>query len=91
MSGDDKEGSYCSICGGISPGKIRTRSIMVKGKEIGIERLDQIILEVRALNLTLDETIVGALLKRVKMFNHVPTARTMDYGEALLSEDKRGK
>lgn len=91
MSGDDKEGSYCSICGGISPGRIRTKSITVKGKEIGIDRLDQIMVEVRALNLTLDKAIAGELLKRVKMSNYVPTARSKDYGEALLSEYKRGK
>lgn len=90
MSSDDKEGGYCSICGGISPGKIKTKCITIRGKEIGIDRLDQIILEVRALNLSLDDEIVGELLKRVKLFNYVPTARSMDYGDALLNEYRKG-
>jgi hypothetical protein len=90
MTSDDKEGSYCSICGGISPGKIKTKCITVRGKEIGIDRLDQIILEVRALNLSLDDDIVRELLKRVKLFNYVPTVRSNDYGEALLSEYEKG-
>jgi hypothetical protein len=63
---------------------------MVKGKGIGIDKLDQIIIEVRALNITPDEAIAEEMLRRVKMFNYVPTARSKDYGEALLNEYRQG-
>ncbi len=86
MSGDNKEGSYCSICGGISPGKVTTKQILVNGREIGIDKLDIIIAEVRALKISDDRAITEELLRRTKLFNYVPTSRSQDYGEALLRE-----
>lgn len=91
MSGDDKEGSYCSVCGGISPGKVKTRCISVNGKEIGIDKLDSIISQVRAMNLADEQTIVEELLKRTREHNYVPTSRAKDYGEALLQEYRGGE
>lgn len=88
MSSDDKEGAYCSICGGISPGKVKVRQIEINGKLIGIDSLDDIIAEVRALGLSNDAAITEELLKRVKRSNYVPTGRTKEYGEALLKEYK---
>ena len=43
MGGDDKDGYYCSICGGIPPDKIKTKMILVDGKETGIDQLDWIL------------------------------------------------
>lgn len=88
MSSDDKEGAYCNICGGISPGKVTVKQIDINGKLIGIDSLDSIVAEVRALNLTDDAAIADELLKRVKKTNYVPTIRSKDYGEALLKEYK---
>ncbi len=88
MSSGDKDGDYCNICGGISPGKVKVKQIEINGKLIGIDHLDDIIAEVRALDLSDDATITEELLKRVKRSNYVPTSRTREYGEALLKEYK---
>jgi hypothetical protein len=90
MSSDDKEGAYCNICGGISPGKVTVKQIEINGKLIGIDRLDSIVAEVRVMNLTDDAAIADELLKRVKKTNYVPTIRSKDYSEALLKEYKSG-
>ena len=37
MHGDDKNGYYCSICGGIPPDRITTKRILIDGKETGID------------------------------------------------------
>jgi hypothetical protein len=84
----DKDGDYCQVCGGISPGKIRTKRIVIGEQEIGIERLDQILDEVRALGLADDAAVTGELLRRTKAYNYVPTKRSAEYGEALLREYK---
>lgn len=86
MSGDDKEGNYCTVCGGIPPDKITTRRILIDGKETGIEQLDWIIAEVRKLNLSDDTVLTEELLKRTKALNYVPTKKAKEYGEALLRE-----
>ena len=48
MGGDDKDGYYCSICGGIPPDKITTKRILIDGKETGIDHLDWIFDEVKS-------------------------------------------
>ncbi len=50
MAGDDKDGYYCSICGGIPPDKITTKRVLIDGKETGIDHLDWIFSEVKRLN-----------------------------------------
>ena len=89
MGGNDQDGYYCTICGGIPPDKINIRQILVDGKETGIDKLDWIIAEVRKLNLSDDIVITEELLKRTKALNYVPTKKTNDYGEALLMEYKK--
>jgi hypothetical protein len=89
MSGDDKDGYYCSICGGIPPDKIKTKMILVDGKETGIDQLDWILAEVRKLNLSDDTVIREELLKRTQALNYVPTKKKEVYGLALLAEYKK--
>ncbi|MDD5024530.1 MAG: NAC family transcription factor [Methanoregula sp.] len=88
MGGDDKDGYYCSICGGIPPDKITTKRILVDGKETGIDQLDWIIAEVKKLGLTDDAAITGELLKRTRALNYVPTKKVQEYEKALLAEYK---
>jgi hypothetical protein len=88
MGGDDKDGYYCSICGGIPPDKITTKRILVDGKETGIDQLDWIIAEVKKLGLTEDAAITDELLKRTKALNYIPTKKIQEYGMALLTEYK---
>jgi hypothetical protein len=89
MGGDDKDGYYCSICGGIPPDKITTKRILIDGKETGIDHLDWIFEEVLKLNLADDTAITEELIKRVKEFNYVPTKKTDVYAAALLAEYKK--
>lgn len=88
MGGNDQDGYYCTICGGIPPDKINLRQILVDGKSTGIDKLDWILAEVRKLNLSNDTVIIEELLKRTKALNYVPTKKTKEYGEALLKEYK---
>ncbi len=83
---EEKEGRYCSICGGIPPHEIKIRKILVEGKEVGIDRLDWILEDVRRLHLKDEAEIGEEILKRVRQFNYVPTKKTSAYAEALLRE-----
>ena len=91
MGGDDKDGYYCSICGGIPPDKITTKRILIDGKETGIDQLDWILSEVRKLHLSDDAVVTDELLKRVKALNYVPTKKSAEYAQALLTEYKRAE
>jgi hypothetical protein len=86
MGGNETDGYYCTICGGIPPDKISIKRILVGGKETGIDKLDWIVAEVKKLNLTDDAVIIEELLKRTRALNYVPTKKAAEYGEALLKE-----
>lgn len=86
---NDKEGKYCSVCGGIPPDEIRIRRILIDGKETGIDKLDFILGDVAGLHLASDAEIITELLKRVQVFNYVPTKKADIYGQALLKEFKQ--
>lgn len=88
MGGNETDGYYCTICGGIPPDRIAIKRILVNGLETGIDRLDWIVAEVRKLNLSDDTAIIEELLKRTKALNYVPTKKAGEYGEALLREYK---
>ena len=82
----DKDGTYCSICGGIPPEKITTRRVMIDGRETGIDQLDFVFEEVRKLDLKDDSILAEEIMKRVKVFNYVPSKKDALYREALLRE-----
>ncbi len=86
---EEKDGRYCSICGGIPPDEIKIRKILVEGKEVGIDKLDWILEDVRRLDLK-DEAAIGEeIIKRVRQFNYVPTKKAAAYAESLLQEYRR--
>ncbi|MFA5348457.1 MAG: NAC family transcription factor [Methanoregula sp.] len=89
MGGDDKDGYYCSICGGIPPDKITTKRVIIDGKETGIDHLDWIFDEVNKIRPPDDATLTDELMKRVKEFNYVPTKKNSVYAEAILAEYKK--
>jgi hypothetical protein len=89
MGGDDKDGYYCSICGGIPPDKITTKRVLIDGKETGIDHLDWIFDEVKKLNLSDDAVLTDEIMKRVKKFNYMPTKKAGEYAVALLAEYKK--
>lgn len=86
MPGDEKDGNYCSICGGIPPDKVKTKRVMIDGKETGIDHLDFIFENVKTLQLTDGSAISGEIMRRVKEFNYVPTKKEAAYAAALLRE-----
>jgi hypothetical protein len=88
MQGDEKDGNYCSVCGGIPPDKIKTKQVIIDGKETGIDHLDVIFEDVRKLDLSDDAALAGEILKRVKVFNYVPSKKEPLYAEALVREYK---
>jgi hypothetical protein len=88
MGGDEKDGYYCTICGGIPPDQIKIRKIPIEGKETGIDRLDWILLDVANLNLTSDEAIITEIVRRVQQFNYIPTKKMAEYRKALMREYK---
>jgi len=88
MAGDEKEGYYCTICGGIPPDQIKIKKIPIDGKETGIDRLDWILEDVLSLHLADDEKITDEIIRRVRQFNFIPTKKMAEYREALLREYK---
>ena len=80
MGGNDKDGYYCTICGGIPPDKINIKRILVDGKETGIDQLDWIIAEVRKLNLS-DDTVIRDCSSGRRHSTTFPPKR-QEYGEA---------
>jgi hypothetical protein len=89
MGGDDKDGYYCSICGGIPPDKITTKRVLIDSKETGIDHLDWIFDEVNRIRPPDDTTLTEELMKRVKEFNYVPTKKSGVYAAAILAEYKK--
>lgn len=86
MSGGDKDGNYCTICGGIPPDQVKIKRLPIDGKETGIDRLDWILQEVVSLGLTNNEQITDELVKRVQQFNYIPTKKMAEHREALLRQ-----
>ncbi|OPX74553.1 MAG: hypothetical protein A4E40_00038 [Methanoregulaceae archaeon PtaU1.Bin059] len=91
MSGNEKDGYYCSICGGIPPDKIKTKRVLIDGKETGIDHLDFIFENVEKMPLHESAALAEAIMKGVKEFNYVPTKKEAVYAEALLKEYHRWK
>jgi hypothetical protein len=89
MDGDNKDGNYCTICGGIPPDRITTKRVLIDGKETGIDHLDWIFDEVKKLGVANDLVLSEEILKRVQQFNYVPTKKTEQYAAGLLAEYKR--
>jgi hypothetical protein len=89
MGGNDNDGYYCTICGGIPPDKITTKRVLIDGKETGIDHLDWIFGEVAKLAVENDTVLTEEILKRVKQFNYVPTKKTPEYGSGLLAAYKK--
>lgn len=91
MSGNEGDGQYCTICGGIPPDRITTKQVLIDGKATGIDHLDWIFAEVRKLEITNETRLAEEILKRVQQFNYVPTKKTDVYAAGLLAEYKKSQ
>jgi hypothetical protein len=85
MGGNENDGYYCTVCGGVPPDRITTKRVLIDGKETGIDHLDWIFEEVKKLNLVSDAHLADEILIRVKQFNYVPTKKTDVYAAGLLA------
>jgi len=85
---NEKEGDYCTVCGGIKPEAIKIKSVLVDGKATGINQLDFIVAGVRDLHLADDAAIRAELLRRAGEFNYIPTKKKEAYADALLQQYK---
>jgi len=91
MSGNEGDGQYCTICGGIPPDRITTKQVLIDGKATGIDHLDWIFAEVKKLEITNDTRLAEEIVKRVQQFNYVPTKKTDVYAAGLLAEYKKSQ
>ena len=89
MGGNESDGYYCTICGGVPPDKITTKRVLIDGKETGIDHLDWIFDEVKKLGIGNDARLAEEIVKRVQQFNYVPTRKTDVYAAGLLAAYKK--
>jgi hypothetical protein len=89
MSGNEGDGNYCTICGGIPPDRITTKQVLIDGKATGIDHLDWFFAEVKKLEITNDTRLAEEILTRVQQFNYVPTKKMDVYAGGLLAEYKK--
>jgi hypothetical protein len=67
----------------------RIRQVDVGGMVVGINMIDHVLSEVKALSLCGDKEIGDALLKKVKIYNYVPPSAEENYRIALLREYRK--
>ena len=67
----------------------RVKMIPVNGIPTGITMLDEIIEEVKEMNLSSDQLIRQALLKKVKVYNYIPKAAEEAYLTAIFAEYRK--
>jgi len=88
---DEKDGVYCTICGGMVPEGDNIKKIGIDGIVTGINMLDQIIQDVKKNPPETDAKITEELLIRTEKFNYIPSKKRESYGKALLTEYKNYK
>jgi hypothetical protein len=64
----------------------RVKMIPVNGIPTGITMLDEIISEVKEMNLSSEQQIKEILLKKVKVYNYVSKGAEEMYANALIKE-----
>lgn len=67
----------------------RIRKITVNGAPTGINRLDESIAAVRAMDPVSDDAVRAALLEKVRASNYIPPAVEGAYADALLEEYRK--
>ena len=63
-----------------------TKHLVIDGNPIGLSQLDEIMDEIKKMGLQSETEIGDALLKRVRIFNYVPSSASSGYKKALLEE-----
>ncbi len=66
-----------------------TKHLTIGGTPVGLTKLDEVMSEVEKMGLPVDSEIGEALLKKIKIFNYVPSSACSQYKRALLEEYHR--
>jgi hypothetical protein len=67
----------------------KTKQLVINGIPIGLSQLEEVIGVVMIMGLESDTEIGDTLLKRIKVFNYVPSSASSEYKNALLDEYHR--
>jgi len=67
---------------------MKTRLILIEGKQIGIVGLDEVFEELTQAGYKPDESAKEPLLTRLKVLNYIPSAKETTYASAFLNEYK---
>ncbi|HVO78073.1 MAG TPA: hypothetical protein VMS79_04310 [Methanomassiliicoccales archaeon] len=62
------------------------RMVVVDGKRMGLDHLDKVIAEVRAMDLGDQDQIDEELIRRVELYNYVPKGLEQQYLAAVRKE-----
>lgn len=68
---------------------MKTKFIIVEGKQIGIVGLDDVLEELYRSGRKPDERLKDYLLKRLKQFNYIPSSKQALYAQAFWEEYRR--
>ncbi len=66
-----------------------TKHLTIGGSTVGLAKLDEVMSEVRKMELPGDSEIGEALLKKIKIFNYVPSSAGSEYKRGLLEDYHR--
>jgi hypothetical protein len=64
----------------------KIKHLMIDGIPIGLSQLDEIMDEIKRMGLQSENEIGDALLKKVSIFNYVPSSASSEYESALVEE-----
>jgi hypothetical protein len=73
-------------CCSAAAARMMKRLTIAGGSEVGIVNLEGILKEVAAMKLADDSAVKQELLRRVRIYNYVPSSADSEYSEALLRE-----
>jgi sugar-specific transcriptional regulator TrmB len=72
--------------GACCPGKTNSKMLSVKGQQVGITHLEEIIEEALQMMDSSDEETMMFLISRMKIYNYIPPPVEKEYAEAALQE-----
>jgi len=67
----------------------KIKHLMIDGSPIGLSQLGEVMDEIKKMGLQSETEIGDALLKRIRIFNYVPSSASPGYRKALLEEYHR--
>ena len=69
----------------------RIRKVNINGLPTGICMLDESIAAVKAQNLTTEQAVRDALMKKIRIYNYVPAGVESEYAQAVMEEYQKSR